>query len=256
MIMRENFFLKNFRATFGKAVNDYSMLENHDRILVAFSGGKDSIALYDLLNSRKQRVPISYEIIPVFVYNGDYEETIREVEEFFKKKYSVNVIVKTVDIKSFVSGNSAKENPCFVCSKIRRKILFDLAYELKCNKLALGHNMDDTIETLMLNIFYSGNISTMMPKQKLFNGQLTIIRPLVYLSEAQILKYIKMNKFDIIEKKCSYKGKSKQREKVKEIIEMLSKENKKVRKNIANSIRNVNLDYLPIKKAAVQQSDN
>ncbi len=241
---RENFFLKNFRSTVGKAINDFNLINDNDRILVGFSGGKDSIALYDILEQRKKYVPINYELIPVFVYNGEYTETINEANDFFRDFYEKNVIIKTVDINGFIKSGKSKENPCFICSKIRRKIFFDLAYELKCNKLALGHNLDDINETLLLNIFFSGNISTMLPKQELFNGNLTIIRPLAYLTENDILKYVKMKEFPIVEKKCTYRGKSKQRETVKNIINMLSKENKKVKKNIANSIRNVNLEYL------------
>jgi tRNA 2-thiocytidine biosynthesis protein TtcA len=243
---KENYFLKNFRATVGKAINDFKMLKNNDRILVGFSGGKDSLALFDTLFKRKSFVPIDYELIPVFVYNGEFSETLREVEKFFKDYYNCNVIIKTVNIKEFVISEKSKENPCFVCSKIRRKIFFDLAYQLKCNKLALGHNMDDMNETLLLNIIFSGNISTMLPKQSLFKGGLNIIRPLIYLTEEQILKYVKINELPIIEKKCTYRGKSKNREIIKNFINSLYKENKKVKKNIANSVRNVNLEYLPV----------
>ncbi len=245
---RENYFLKNFRATVGKAINDFSMLENNDRILVGFSGGKDSLALFDTLLKRKRFVPIDYELIPVFVYNGEHLETLKEVEDFFKNFYNCNVIIKTVNIKKFVESGKNRENPCFLCSKIRRKIFFDVAYQLKCNKLALGHNMDDMNETLLLNIIFSGNISTMIPKQPLFNGALTIIRPLIYLTEEQILKYVKINDLPIIEKKCTYRGKSKNRETIKNFINSLYKENKKVKKNIANSVRNVNLEYLLVNK--------
>jgi tRNA 2-thiocytidine biosynthesis protein TtcA len=245
---RESYFLKNFRASTGKAINDFKMINDRDRILVGFSGGKDSIALFDILYERRKVVPIDYELIPIFVYNGEYEDTIREVEEYFLNFYKTNVIVKTVNIKDFVKSEQNKENPCFICSKIRRKIFFDVAFSLKCNKLALGHNMDDMNETLLLNIIYSGNISTMLPKQELFNGDLTIIRPLIYLTEEQILKYVKVNDFPIIEKKCTYRGKSKQREVIKNIINELYKSNKKVKKNIANSIRNVKMEYLQIEK--------
>lgn len=232
----------------GKAINDFKMIENKDRILVGFSGGKDSLALFDILFQRRSFVPIEYELIPVFVYNGEFSETLVDVENFFKNYYNLNVIIKTVKIKDFVESGKSRENPCFICSKIRRKIFFDLAYQLKCNKLALGHNMDDMNETLLLNIIFSGNISTMIPKQSLFNGNLSIIRPLIYLTEEQILKYVKINQLPIIEKKCTYRGKSKKREVIKNFINSLYKENRKVKKNIANSVRNVNLEYLLCKK--------
>jgi tRNA 2-thiocytidine biosynthesis protein TtcA len=241
---RESYFLKNFRSTVGKAINDFNLIQKNDRILVGFSGGKDSIALFDILNSRKKFVPVNYELIPLFVYNGEYVDTIKEVENFFRNFYNLSAIIKTVNISEFVKSGKNNENPCFICSRIRRKIFFDTAYELKCNKLALGHNMDDMNETLLLNIFYSGNISTMLPKQVLFDGDLTIIRPLIYLLENQILKYVKTLDLPVIEKKCSYRGKSRQREKIKRIINELYEDNKKVKKNIANSVRNVNADYL------------
>ena len=245
---KENYFLKNFRTTVGKAINDFKMIEDNDRIVVGFSGGKDSIALFDILFKRKNFIPINYTLIPVFVYNGEFQETLDEVEKFFKNFYNYNVIIKTVNIKEFVNSKKSKENPCFVCSKIRRKIFFDIAYQLKCNKLALGHNMDDMNETLLLNIIFSGNISTMLPNQPLFNGGLSIIRPLIYLTEEQILQYVKINDFPLIEKKCTYRGKSKNREIIKKFINSIYKSNKKIKKNIANSIRNVNLEYLLIEK--------
>ena len=242
---KESYFLKNFKSTVGKAINDYKMIQENDRILVGFSGGKDSIALFDVLFNRKKVVPIDYELIPIFVYNGEYVDTLKEVEKYFKNFYNTNVIIKTVNIKEFVISGKSKENPCFSCSKIRRKIFFDVAYSLKCNKLALGHNMDDMNETMLLNIIFSGNISTMLPKQELFNGDLTIIRPLTYLTEEQILKYVRISELPIIEKKCTYRGKSKQREIIKDFINTLYKTNKKVKKNIANSARNIKMEYLP-----------
>ncbi len=127
---------------------------------------------------------------------------------------------------------------------MRRKILFDTARELDCNKLALGHNMDDINETLLMNIIFSGTISSMKPKQELFKGKLTIIRPLAYLTEEQIKKYIKQNNLPVLDKICSYKGKSMQREIIKNFINSLYKSNKKIKKNIFSSLRNVNLCYV------------
>ena len=243
MSRKENFFIKNFRSTVGKAINDFKMIDNGDRILVGFSGGKDSVTLFDILYKRRKYVKIDYELIPVLVYNEEYEG-LDEINSFFKKNYNTEIIIKNLNIKELILSGKFKENPCYVCSKIRRKILFDTARELNCNKLALGHNMDDINETLLMNIIFSGTISSMKPKQELFKGKLTIIRPLAYLTEEQIKKYVKQNNLPVLNKVCSYKGKSKQREVIKNFINSLYKSNKKIKKNIFSSLRNVNLCYV------------
>ncbi len=244
MSKKENFFLRNFRSTVGKAINDFNMIQNNDKILVGFSGGKDSITLFDVLYNRKKYVPINYELIAVLVHNEEYEG-LEKVKTFFKENYNTEIIIKYIDLKKLVLSGEFKENPCYVCSKIRRKILFETARDLGCNKLALGHNMDDINETLLMNIIFSGNISSMKPNQELFNGSLTIIRPLAYLTEKQILKYVKQKNLPVIDKVCSYRGKSTHREIIKEFINSLYKKNKKVKKNIFTAMRNVNLKYLP-----------
>jgi len=244
MSKKENFFLRNFRSAVGKAINDYNMILDNDRIIVGFSGGKDSITLFDVLFNRKKYVPIDYELIPVLIHNEKYEG-LEDIEKFFKKSYNTEILIKYIDLKKLVQSGEFKENPCYVCSKLRRKILFETARELYCNKLALGHNMDDINETLLLNIIFSGNISSMKPKQELFDGSLTIIRPLAYLTESQILKYVRQKDLPTIDKVCSYRGKSIQREIIKNFINSIYKKNKKIKKNIFNAMRNINLNYLP-----------
>ncbi len=241
--MKENYFLRNFRATVGKAINDFNMIEDKDRILVAFSGGKDSLTLLDILYKRRRYVKINYDLVPLLVHNEEYQG-IEKVSEFIKNNYNLELKIKYLNIKELVLSGKFKENPCYVCSKIRRKILFDSAKEYNCNKLALGHNMDDINETLLMNIIFSGTISSMKPKQELFNGKLTIIRPLCYVTEEQIRKYVKKNSLPVIDKICSYRGKSVQREVIKNFIETLYKKNKKIKKNIFSSLRNVNLKYV------------
>ena len=244
MSKKENFFLRNFRSAVGKAINDFNMIQDKDRILVGFSGGKDSVTLFDVLFNRKRYVPIDYDLIPVLVHNEEYEG-LDILEKFFKENYGTEILIKYIDLKKLVLSGEFKENPCYVCSKIRRKILFETAKELYCNKLALGHNMDDINETLLMNIIFSGNISSMKPKQELFDGSLTIIRPLAYLTETQILKYVRQKNLPVIDKICSYRGKSTQREVIKNFINSLYRKNKKVKKNIFTAMRNVNLKYLP-----------
>ncbi len=243
MSKRDNFFIRNFRSTVGKAINDFNMIQNNDRILVGFSGGKDSITLFDVLFKRLKYVPIKYKLIPVLVHNEEYEG-LEELEKYFLDNYKTSIIIKYINLKKIILSGEFKENPCYVCSKIRRKILFETARELNCNKLALGHNMDDINETLLMNIIFSGNISSMKPKQELFDGSLIIIRPLAYLTETQIQKYVRQNDLPVIDKICSYRGKSQQREVIKQFINSLYKKNKKVKKNIFTSMSNVNLKYL------------
>ena len=172
----------------GKAIHRYSLIQEGDRILVGVSGGKDSLTLLHLLHERSKRVPVHYELMPVYIDLGFDSGKADTLRNFFETKKLPNHIEFT-DIGRKANSSENRENPCFLCSWERRKRLFHIAYRFKCNKIALGHHKDDIIETLLLNIFYSAEISTMLPLQSLFKGRITLIRPLALLEEKKIERF-------------------------------------------------------------------
>ena len=171
----------------GKAIIDYKMLSDGDKIAVAVSGGKDSLTLLNVLNDRRSFVPIKYDILAVHIDLGYPRSCAKTLEKYFKK-IGVNYHIEKVDILKKTKPN---EISCFWCSWNRRKALFKIAHHLGCTKIALGHHKDDIIETILMNLFFQGEISAMSPKQELFKGKIILIRPLVYVEEYMIKRFAK-----------------------------------------------------------------
>ena len=141
-------------------------------------------------------------------------------------------------------GPENRENPCFLCSRLRRTEVFKAAAELGCNKIAMGHNKDDIIETLFLNLFYGASLSTMTPVQAFFGGNLSIIRPLYMIEEKIIKKYAELMGFPVIDLGCPTQGISK-REEIKEMLTGFYRKNRKIKGNIFHALHNVKAEYLP-----------
>ncbi len=177
----------------GRAIADFQLIEEGDKIIVAVSGGKDSLTLLKLLLARRRWAPIDYDIMAVHIVT-DYRckgcMHSSALERIFTEW---QVPYKFIEIK--ICTDSTKKVSCFWCSWNRRKALFNLAREMRYNKIALGHHKDDIIETLLLNLFYKGEISSINARQPLFNGALTIIRPLVYIEEDRIRLFAKESGF-------------------------------------------------------------
>lgn len=226
----------------GKAIHRFGLIQDGDRILVGVSGGKDSLTLLHLLQERRKRVPIDYELVPVHIDLGFDSERAEILKNFFEAQ-SLSYHIESTDIGKRANSPENRENPCFLCSWERRKSIFHLAHRLKCNKVALGHHKDDIIETLLLNIFYSGEISTMLPVQSLFKGKITLIRPLALVEEKKIERFAREMGLPFGPSGCPSSGKTKRKE-VKELIEALERKNRKVRGNIFRSLSNVKLDYM------------
>ena len=225
----------------GRAIADYKMIEDGDRILVAVSGGKDSLTMLKLLNERKKWAPIDYKLIAIHI-ETDYNcapSCDKRLEKFFKKE---GVTHRFKKIK--IAGKDKKES-CFWCSWNRRKALFTAADKLGCKKVALGHHKDDIIETLLLNIFFHGEFSGMNPMQKLFGGKLTIIRPLCYVEEEATRRYAKEARLPVQREMCPNSAVS-QRRVMKDFIKKVEKDCKHVRTNIFRSISRVNREYTQV----------
>jgi len=224
----------------GKAIAQYDMLHEGDKILVAVSGGKDSLTLLDVLTYRQTFVPIHYQLIAVHIDSGIPGSSASLLQQHLASK-DIPYHIEKIDIVQ--EGNWNDVN-CFWCSWNRRKTLFQLADKFGCNNVALGHHMDDIIETILLNLFFQGEISSMKPKQVLFEGKITIIRPLALEEEQNVTRYAKRSdllKFDTSE--CPHNDNTK-RTIVKNLIKQLEKINPDIKKNIFNSLQNIKRDYL------------
>jgi len=226
----------------GKAVHRYNMLQDGDRIAVGVSGGADSLTLMWMLAERLPRIPINFKLFPVHIDPG-FEGSFSEPLKTYCADYGWTLRVEHTDYG--ILGHSAfnRENPCFLCSRLRRKRLFEIADELGCNKLALGHNKDDIIETFFLNICYAGEISTMVPCQTFFKGKFTIIRPLAFADEDLIRRFAGEHRFPEFVNPCPSANHSKRQE-LKTVLKQLYRSNKKIKGNIFRAMSRVKLNYL------------
>jgi len=235
---------REIRKLMGKAIHQYRLIEDGDKILVALSGGKDSSVMTKLLHERRARVPINYELGVLTVDLG-YEGGNFELLEEYVKGFGSDYFLKKTQIGPLAHSPLNRENPCFLCARLRRKVIFETAKELGFNKIALGHNRDDIVETFLLNIFYSGEISTMVPHQVLFGGRLSIIRPLSLIEADKIRVYAKLHNLPIIHDGCPTK-KVTCRNEIKFLLGELDKRDKRIKRNIFRALSNVKSEYLLI----------
>jgi tRNA 2-thiocytidine biosynthesis protein TtcA len=226
----------------GRAIHDYEMVSDGDRIAVGLSGGKDSLTLMWVLQERLSRIPINYSLFAVYVDLG-FEKDPAHLIANYSKEMGYELHVEHTDYGTLAHSEENRENPCFLCSRLRRKRLFEVADQLSCNKLAFGHNMDDIIETLFLNMCYSGEISTMVPYQPFFSGKLTVIRPLAFLDGETINRFAEDRAFPEFQNPCPTAKTSKRRE-VRDMLNRLYATNGKIKGNIFRSMSHVKPDYL------------
>ena len=226
----------------GRAIHLYDMIGDGDHIAVGLSGGKDSLTLMWILHERLSRIPIRYSLHPIYIdlgFDGDQARLIAD----YCNDMGYPLHFEQTDYGHRAHSEANLENPCFLCSRLRRKRLFELSDQMGCSKLALGHHMDDIIETLFLNMCYSGEISTMLPCQPFFKGKLTVIRPLALLDEQKIDRFARTHGIPEIQNRCPSSRTSKRSE-IKTLLNTLYKTNKKIKGNIFRAMSRVKPDYL------------
>jgi tRNA 2-thiocytidine biosynthesis protein TtcA len=224
----------------GKAIMDYKMIEAGDKIAVAVSGGKDSISLLHILRHRQRIAPVKFEFKAVHI-DFDFADFDPKTLIAYLDAQGFEHMIERVDS---LKGEKWEDIDCFWWSKNRRKALFLLAGRMGFNKIAFGHHMDDIAETILLNQFYRGEIGAMKPKQVLFDGKITLIRPLAYEREKHMeLLAEKLGIKSMGQSKCANDDTS-HRMLLKKMLRDLEKDNPYVVKNIFNSLQNIRTEYL------------
>src|SRR5437016_5551338 len=223
-----------------RAIVDYAMLENGDRVMVGLSGGKDSWALLQVLDVLRRRAPIRFSLIAVNVDSG-YKEYTHDliaktcVERGWEYRIEHTGIGETIDD---ILDDGA--TPCSLCARLRRGVLYRIATEVGATKIALGHHLDDFVETLLLNLFFAGALKAMPARLVSDNGEHVVIRPLVYVDEAEARVYTKERELPIIGCCCPACGDlSLQRQRVKRLILDLEREHAGVKQSMLKALGNV-----------------
>lgn len=244
---------KRLFGRFHKACADYRLLEDGDYVMIGLSGGKDSLALVEMLGAQQRiyKPRIRVCAVHVSVSNIGYQSDRQYLSDFCQK-HGVEYIPVETSFEDRTSpapvGEGVPEGRergfCFLCSWYRRKALFDLAQERGCNKIALGHHMDDIVETALMNMVFHGSISTITPSLKLDKMPITMIRPLCLLQESELKRFAELRGYVKQQKLCPYEHDS-HRADAKRLVSQLEQLNPNVRESIWHALHTVREQYLP-----------
>jgi tRNA 2-thiocytidine biosynthesis protein TtcA len=228
----------------GRAIHDYGLIEDGDKVLVAVSGGKDSLTLITLLKEIQGWAPIKFELVVAHVISDFQKDSEKHADSLAKIFEEMGLEYK---FRRIEVADEEMKTTCFWCSWNRRKALFKLADELGCEKVALGHHKDDIVETMLMNMLYNGEISAMNPRQELFDGKLTVIRPLCYVEEKMIVEYADEKNFTKYTCTCPF-AKQSRRKFIKDFIRSAEKNTPRIniKTNVFKSISRIKADYLNI----------
>ena len=236
--------IRKIQERFNKGVVKYRLIEDGDKILIGLSGGKDSLALLELLARRSRILKPRFSVVAVHVgmtnilYKSDLE---------YLKEYAESFGIPFIHYEtSFDPSTDTRKSPCFLCSWNRRKALFTVAKEQWCNKIALGHHMDDILETLLMNITFQGAFSSMPPKLMMKKFDMTIIRPMCLVHEADLKLMAEIRNFRKQVKNCPYESQS-NRSDMKQVLKSLEALNPEARYSLWGSMTNVQEELLPEK---------
>jgi tRNA 2-thiocytidine biosynthesis protein TtcA len=228
----------------GRAIADFGLIEEGDRVMVAVSGGKDSYTLLQLLELLRRRAPVRFSLLAVNLDQGHPGFPGRRLEGWLKAKAYEYRMLKEDTYAIVQSKIPAGQTTCALCSRLRRGILYNAAVDLGCNKIALGHHRDDLIETLLLNLFFSGKLSARPALLRSDDGRNTVIRPLCYAAESDIARYAEANAFPLIPCDLCGSQENLQRKKVKAMLDVLAREHPRVRESLAAALGNVRPSHL------------
>ena len=218
-----------------RAVEDYNMIEQGDKIAVGISGGKDSICLLLALKNLQRFYTKQFELEAITVSLGLPNDNYDDIQHFCDK-IGVNYTVVNTDIGQIIFEERKEKNPCSLCAKMRKGALNDMAEQLNCNKVALGHNKDDIVETFFMSLFYEGRIHCFSPVSFLDRKQIYSIRPLMYVPEPEIKGFIQKSGISIVKNPCIADGNTKRQE-TKQLLQSLSKDYKNLQEKVFGAIQ-------------------
>lgn len=236
-------YRKDIWSKFVKAVSEYNLIEENDKIAVCISGGKDSFILAKCLQELQKHGKVNFDLKFICMNPGYKKENLDKIIEN-AKNLDIPLEVFTSDIFQVVENI---KSPCYLCARMRRGYLYSKAQSLGCNKIALGHHFDDVIETTLLNLFYGAEIKTMLPKLHSSNfDNMELIRPLYLIKEDDIISWANYNKLNFIRCACSVEEKQSdsKRLEMKKLIQELKLNNKNIDHNIFTSLSNINMDTI------------
>lgn len=252
---------RSLRHAVGRAIAEFGLIREGDRICVGLSGGKDSQALVLLLHDLQKRAPIRYELVPVTVdagFSGFDTDSIRQ----FTDRLGLSLTVEQADHAALID---AKLRPgssyCSFCARLKRGALYGAARRLGCNLLALGHHRDDFIETLLLNQFFIGTLKAMSPRMLCDTGDITVIRPLVYLAEEAIAELSRQAGLKMVACCCPVANQpDQQRQRIKRLLKELEREIPQVKNSLLAALGNVQprhlMDRQLLKRSAAEHSED
>ncbi len=228
----------------GKAIADFQLIEEGDRLMVAISGGKDSYTMLHCLRALQKRAPISFELIAVNLDQGHPGFPGDMLEKWLQENGYQYKMLKENTYDIVLEKLKPGQTQCSLCSRLRRGVLYNAARELGCTKIALGHHRDDLIHTLLLNLFFAGSVGSMPPKLRSNDGRNVVIRPLAYASERDIARFAELMAFPIIPCDLCGSQENLQRKKVKRLVDELSNEVPLVRSSIFAAMGNLHVSHL------------
>lgn len=226
-----------------KAIDDYHMIEEGDRIAVGISGGKDSLTLLYALHGLQRFYPKKFEIYAITVDLGFENLNLDKIVELCN---SMNIKYKIIhtEIAKIVFDDRKESNPCSLCSKMRKGALNETIKTLGCNKVAYAHHKDDVIETMLMSLIYEGRFHTFAPVTYLDRMDVTVIRPLIYMKEADVIGFINKNNIPVVKSPCPADGYTK-REYIKDLLRQINLENPGVKERMFTAIQTGNLKGWP-----------
>lgn len=245
MAVIEDKLYKRIKHAVGRAIADFGLIEEGDRIAVAVSGGKDSYTLLHLLEALRRRAPVKYEILAINIDSGYPGFRADIIAEHLQEHGFAHHMEKTSHFEIIKEKRRPDSSYCSICARLKRGVLYTLAQRHGCNKLALGHHLDDFIETLLLNQFFVGSLKAMAPRMLADNGVTTVIRPLVYVEEREIIPFSLANRFPVVCCCCPACGVAdQQRKRMKRLLSDLERENPFVKRSLLKALSNVQPRHL------------